>query len=85
MTPEASAAYLRRWVHPDSDGAEYFHTHSHRLVETIQRVPSGGAEDRILEMGCYLQITPALRNLLGYGEVRGAHLGISGTEKRSTT
>src|ERR1035438_4086994 len=35
-------------------------------------------------MGCYLQVTPALRNLLGYGEVRGCALGKTGeTVKRS--
>src|SRR6185436_12358326 len=35
----------------------------------------GGPADRILEMGAYLQITPALRSHLGYGEVRGCYFG----------
>ncbi len=70
--------YLSRWVAPGSDAADYYRTHSDRLVRTVQRIPPGGKEDRILEMGCYLQITPGLRHLLGYGEVRGAYLGTPG-------
>jgi glycosyltransferase involved in cell wall biosynthesis/SAM-dependent methyltransferase len=75
LTPEAIAAYLRRWIEPASDRGDYFRTHWQRLVRTLQWIPRGHTEDRVLEMGCYLQITPALRTLLGYGEVRGAHLG----------
>ncbi len=33
-------------------------------------------------MGCYLQITPALRNLLAYSEVRGCYQGAGGCESR---
>ena len=40
--------------------------------------PPGGPCDRILEMGAYLQITPALRLRLGYGEVRGCYYGPPG-------
>ena len=45
-------------------------------------IPRAPEDARILEMGCYLQITPALRNLLGYGEVRGCYLGSGGSESR---
>ena len=78
LTIEAIGTYLRRWVEPESEAAGYFRTHSRRLAQTLQLAPRGGPEDRVLEMGCYLQITTALRNLLGYGEVRGAYLGNSG-------
>ena len=48
--------------------------------------PPGGPEDRILEMGAYLQITPALKTRLGYGEVRGCYYGPRGqTNHRSIT
>ena len=37
-------------------------------------------------MGAYLQITPALKNRLGYGEVRGCYYGPRGeTDHRSIT
>jgi SAM-dependent methyltransferase len=46
-----------------------------RLVRTVELTPEGGPGDRVLEMGAYLQITPALRRFRGYGEVRGCYLG----------
>jgi SAM-dependent methyltransferase len=67
--------YLRRWVEPLSGGGRYLGEHESRLIRTLQLTPPGTAGDQILEMGCYLQITPALRNLLGYGHVRGCYFG----------
>ena len=55
--------------------ASYLETHQTRLVKTLEITPPGGPDDRILEMGAYLQITPALRTKLGYGEVRGCYYG----------
>jgi len=61
-------------------------THLTRLVKTLEITPPGGAEDRILEMGAYLQITPALRSKLGYGCVRGCYYGPAGKiDRRSAT
>ena len=85
LTPEAASAYLRRWSDPAAEDGDYFRAHAERLAKTLQSIPRGGAGERILEMGCYLQITPALRNLLGYGEVRGASLGNSGDVSKSRT
>jgi SAM-dependent methyltransferase len=48
------------------------------LVKTLEITPPGGPQDRILEMGAYLQITPALRSKLGYGCVRGCYYGPAG-------
>ena len=42
------------------------------------------ASDRVLEMGAYLQITPALHSKLGYGEVRGCYFGPAGETKQRT-
>jgi SAM-dependent methyltransferase len=53
-----------------------------RLVRTVQLIPQAAAEDRVLEMGCYLQITPALQKVLRYSEVRGCYLGSGGCERR---
>jgi len=66
--------YLSGWaVSKASRG--YLETHQTRLVKTLEITPPGTAADRILEMGAYLQITPALRSKLGYGEVRGCYYG----------
>src|SRR5260370_39303855 len=49
-----------------------------RLARTLDITPAGGPEDRILEMGAYLQITPSLKSKLGYGYVRGCYYGPAG-------
>jgi SAM-dependent methyltransferase/glycosyltransferase involved in cell wall biosynthesis len=78
----AAAAYIRRWIAPSAASEDYFRTHRQRLARTLQLVPAGAKDARILELGCYLEITPALRNLLGYGQVRGAYLGTPGESVR---
>jgi len=66
--------YLDGWAVSDASRG-YLSTHQTRLVKTLEITPPGAAADRILEMGAYLQITPALRSKLGYGEVRGCYYG----------
>ena len=57
------------------DRLSYVEKHLARLVRTLELTPPGENGDRILEMGAYLHITPALKSKLGYGEVRGSYLG----------
>ena len=61
---------------------EYVETHRTRLEKTLSMIPPGGPNDWILEMGAYMQITPALHSRLGYGNVRGSYFGPAG--KRET-
>ncbi len=68
------AAYLSTWA-TTAPSQSYLETHQTRLVKTLEMIPPGGPCDRILEMGAYLQITPALRSKLGYGYVRGCYFG----------
>ena len=78
--------YIASWAPPDNGSQAYVETHRTRLERTLALTPSGGPEDRILEMGAYLQITPALKTRLGYGEVRGCYYGPQGeTDHRSVT
>jgi len=72
-TPE----YVASWA-ANAESLGYVDTHLTRLVKTLEITPPGGPEDRILEMGAYLQITPALRAKLGYGSVRGCYYGPAG-------
>jgi SAM-dependent methyltransferase len=79
--PDALAEYLRGWaLNPAALG--YLETHRTRLVKTLAMTPPGGPADRILEMGAYLQITPALQTRLGYGAVRGCYYGEAGRVDR---
>src|ERR1017187_5506752 len=83
-TPEVEQ-YLRGWA-VDEPSRDYLDTHQTRLVKTHEITPAGGPQDRVLEMGAYLQVTPALRNKLGYGEVRGCYYGRAGrTDHRTVT
>jgi SAM-dependent methyltransferase len=72
--PQPTLEYLRGWATGEAS-ASYLNTHSTRLLKTLEITPPGGPDDRVLEMGAYLQITPALRSKLGYGEVRGCYYG----------
>jgi SAM-dependent methyltransferase len=69
--------YIAGWAR-EPGAQEYVEVHKTRLARTLEITPPGGAEDRILEMGAYLQITPALRTRLGYGTVRGCYYGPAG-------
>ncbi|HMD48455.1 MAG TPA: methyltransferase domain-containing protein, partial [Bryobacteraceae bacterium] len=70
-------AYVTAWAQ-DEPVRQYIETHITRLAKTLSITPPGNARQRILEMGAYLQITPALGAKLGYGEVRGCYYGPAG-------
>ena len=79
------AEYILSWA-PDEAARGYMETHLTRFEKTLAITPPGSPEDRILEMGAYLQITPALKTRLGYGEVRGCYYGPAGkSDHRSVT
>jgi SAM-dependent methyltransferase len=65
---------LRTLELPDQQARAYFEKHLARLARTLTLVPKPKASQRILELGCYMQITP----FLGYPEVRGADYGVLG-------
>lgn len=70
--------YILDFCSGTDDARAYALEHLGRFIRTIEITPPGTESDRILEMGCYLQITPALKTKLGYGEVRGSYLGPAG-------
>jgi glycosyltransferase involved in cell wall biosynthesis/SAM-dependent methyltransferase len=81
LVPEQIVPYLQGWA-ANRESREYLATHQTRLAKTLAMTPQGNADARVLEMGAYLQITPALRSRLGYGEVRGCYYGPAGTVER---
>ncbi len=76
QSPEILASEIRSWTAPEAKA--YVESHITRLAKTLEITPAGTSDDRVLEMGAYLQITPALRTQLGYGEVRGCYYGPAG-------
>jgi glycosyltransferase involved in cell wall biosynthesis/SAM-dependent methyltransferase len=76
--PEAvTGEYIQSWV-ADPGAKQYLSHHTTRFEKTLELTPPGDASQRILEMGAYMQITPALQTRLGYGEVRGCYYGPAG-------
>jgi SAM-dependent methyltransferase len=84
LSESSIRSYVSRWIVPDSPAGGYFGIHAIRLIRTLQLIPRGDSSSRILELGCYMQITPALRGLLEYGEVRGGYMGSAGGWHRSS-
>jgi len=76
--------YILGWVPPESPARSYAEWHLARLKRTLEITPPGTVQDRVLEMGAYLQITPALGERLGYGEVRGCYYGPCGKTDHRT-
>ncbi|MBI4458694.1 MAG: methyltransferase domain-containing protein, partial [Acidobacteria bacterium] len=83
--PEELEDYIVGFSHASPPMEDYAMLHRKRLAHTLQIIPRGGPQDRVLELGCYLQLTPALRKYLGYGEVRGAYYGRSGQTHSPST
>ncbi len=75
---------LRSMKMPDADGDRYLAKHIPRLSKTLALVPPPQATGRVLELGCYMQITPLLQRVCGYTEVRGAYYGPEGRIDRRT-
>ena len=74
---------LHRLDLPAPEAGDYFQKHLLRLARTLTLVPRPETSGRILELGCYMQITPYLQQWRGYREVRGAYYGPLGrTEPR---
>ena len=73
---------IETWIHPE--GRSYAGRHKDRFVHTLELVPRGDASKSVLEMGAYMQMTPALKFELGYGTVRGCYYGPRGRVERKT-
>ncbi len=83
---EPPPEYITSWAPVEDGSRAYVESHLTRLEKTLAITPPGGPDDRVLEMGAYLQITPALKTRLGYGEVRGCYYGKAGDQnQRSVT
>lgn len=74
----ASEAALRAMPMPDAGARAYLDKHIPRLARTLALVPAPQSTGRVLELGCYMQITPLLDRICGYREVRGAYYGNTG-------
>ena len=72
---------LRQLDLPGLDARAYFEKHLRRLTRTLTLVPRPKTSGRILELGCYMQMTPFLQQLCGYQEIRGGYKGLLGVSE----
>ena len=70
-------AFVRGMDLPDEGVRGYLETHMARIVRTLSITPGPRLTGRVLELGAYMQMTPALQCVLGYSEVRGAYFAPS--------
>ncbi len=83
---EEIAAFVRSMDQPDEGARQYLEVHIPRIARTLGLVPPPRTSSRILELGAYMQMTPALQCVLGYKEVRGAYFGPLGrVDEKSIT
>lgn len=84
--PGRLAAEIEQFVRsldmPDQDARNYLEIHLARIVTTLSVTPEPFQTRRVLELGAYMHMTPALQCVLGYGEVRGAYFGPIGRTDR---
>ena len=91
-SPDAAEAMASSFEHPlanellvwapSDEARQYLVQHLSRLITTLELLPDGGEETSILEMGCYMQLTPALRDVKHYGKIRGCYYGTLGAVTR---
>jgi SAM-dependent methyltransferase len=81
---KATEQALRQLPTPDANARAYLDKHVPRLARTVALVPPPQSTGRVLELGCYMQITPLLQRICGYREVRGAYYGSSGKSDLKT-
>src|SRR5260370_3467028 len=62
---------LRQMPTPDAGARAYLDKHVPRLARTLALAPPPQSTGRVLELGCYMQITPPLHRVCGYKGVRG--------------
>ena len=67
-------AFLRTLDFPP-DAKDYLDESMQRITGTLKLVPTPRSSGRVLELGAYMQMTPALAKVLGYTDVRGAYIG----------
>ncbi len=82
--PQDIEAFLRTLDLPGPDARNYLDVHMARIVRTLAVTPPPGLKSRVLELGAYMHMTPALACVLGYEEVRGAYLGPHGRTDKKT-
>jgi glycosyltransferase involved in cell wall biosynthesis/SAM-dependent methyltransferase len=66
---EEALSYLAGFFTDDPNATGYLRKHGRRILETVELVPAGERDQRLLELSSYLQMTPLIRRYGNYGEL----------------
>jgi SAM-dependent methyltransferase len=75
-------AFVASLDEPDGQARQYLEIHLDRIAKTLSLVPPPGRTGRVLELGTYMHMAPALAGVLKYPEVIGAFYGHRGNAER---
>lgn len=78
-TAAEAEACLLAFRGTDENGLDYFQTHFRRYLATMEMVPAARPGGRLLELGAsFHHLSPLLRRLAGYAELRGSDIWSGG-------
>ncbi len=69
LDAEESLEYVKGFFVEDPNASSYLQKHGKRIIETVELVPVGNENQRLLELSSYLQMTPLIKRHGGYGEI----------------
>ena len=61
--------YVAGFFSEDPNATGYLNRHGQRIIETIELVPIGAKDHRLLELSSYLQMAPLIKRFGHYGEI----------------
>lgn len=69
LDPDEALNYVQGFFADDPNATGYLQKHGRRIIETVELVPVGNEEQRLLELSSYLQMTPLIKRGGQYGEI----------------
>lgn len=69
LNQDEALKYVEGFFDNDPNATGYLQKHGRRIIETVELVPVGGKDQRLLELSSYLQMTPLVKRHGDYGEI----------------
>ncbi|MEO6725750.1 MAG: glycosyltransferase [Blastocatellia bacterium] len=69
LNQDEALKYVEGFFAEDSNATGYLQKHGRRIIETVELVPVGDQNQRLLELSSYLQMTPLIKRHGNYGEI----------------
>ncbi|MCI0390379.1 MAG: methyltransferase domain-containing protein [Acidobacteria bacterium] len=69
LNREEAVRYIGGFFTDDPHATGYLSRHGQRIIETVELIPVGAKDQRLLELSSYLQMAPLIKKFGNYGEV----------------